>query len=76
MTDNYKTAVEDIKKLELKDRILVVEDIWDSIAVSNAEYPIPDEQKKELDIRLKENANNPDKAKSWDEVKKNLKSKL
>jgi putative addiction module component (TIGR02574 family) len=76
MTDNYKTAIEDIKKLELKDRILIVEDIWDSIVSSNAEYPIPDEQKKELDIRLKENLENPDKAKSWEEVKKNIQSKL
>lgn len=76
MTANFKTTVEDIKKLGLKDRVLIVEDIWDSIAGSNAEYPVPDEQKKELDIRLKENSDNPDKTKSWDDVKKNLQSKL
>lgn len=76
MTDNYKSAVEDIKKLGLRDRILIVEDIWDSITASNADYPVPDEQKKELDLRLKETANNPDKSKSWEEVKKNLQSKL
>lgn len=76
MTVNYKNAVDDIKKLSISERILVIEDLWDSIAASNADYPVPDEQKKELDIRLKENADNPDKAKSWDEVKKNIQSKL
>ncbi len=76
MSDDYKTAVDDIKKLSVEERISVIEEIWDSILASNVQYPVPDEQKRELDIRLREHADNPDKAKSWEEVKKNIQSKL
>ena len=76
MTDKFQNTINDIKKLSVTDRISVIEDIWESILTSEAQYPIPDEQKRELDIRLKENIENPDQAKSWDEVRKNIKTQL
>jgi putative addiction module component (TIGR02574 family) len=76
MTDKFQNTINDIKKLSVTDRISVIEDIWESILTSEAQYPIPDEQKRELDIRLKENTENPDQAKSWDEVRKNIKTQL
>jgi len=45
---------QEIKQLDLSEKILLVEDIWDSIASSNAEIPMPKWQKKELDSRYKE----------------------
>ena len=41
----------EINKLNLTDKLLLVEDIWDSIAHSNLELPLPEWQKLELDKR-------------------------
>jgi len=43
-----------ISQLELSEKILLVEDIWDSIASDNSELPMPEWQKKELDRRYQE----------------------
>ncbi len=45
---------DEISGLELSEKLLLVEDIWDSIAVSNSEIPMPDWQKQELDRRYNE----------------------
>ena len=44
----------EINELELSEKLLLVEDIWDSIAESNSEIPLPEWQKKELDRRYHE----------------------
>lgn len=44
----------EINQLELSDKILLVEDIWDSIAANNAVLPLSEWQKNELDRRYKE----------------------
>jgi putative addiction module component (TIGR02574 family) len=69
-------SIENIKKLSVAERILIVEDIWDSIISSEENFPITDEQKKELDSRLKSYYKNPKEGKSWKEVKDNIKSQL
>jgi putative addiction module component (TIGR02574 family) len=76
MTAENQNSVESIKKLSVAERILIVEDIWDSIISSNEQHPISDEQKKELDSRLKSHLENPNDVKSWDEVRKNITSQL
>ena len=42
-----------IRDLPLNDRIRLVEDIWDSIAAEQHTIPISEEQRRELDKRLK-----------------------
>ena len=42
---------QEINKLNLAEKLLLVEDIWDSIAQSNSELPMPEWQKLELDKR-------------------------
>ena len=69
-------SLENIKKLSVAERILIVEDIWDSIISSEENFPITDEQKKELDLRLEAYYKNPKEGKSWKEVKDNIKSQL
>lgn len=69
-------SLDDIKKLSVAERILLVEDIWDSISTSGEELPITDEQRKELDSRLEAYKKNPDEGKSWKEVKDNIRSHL
>lgn len=49
--------VKEIDNLDLSDKLLLVEDIWDSIARSNDELPLPEWQVSELDKRYVEYCN-------------------
>ncbi|MGC8774402.1 MAG: addiction module protein [Chlorobaculum sp.] len=44
----------DIDRVELSEKPLLVEDLWDSIAASNSELPMLEWQKEELNRRYKE----------------------
>lgn len=44
----------EIDKLDLSEKLMFVEDIWDSIAKGNSELPMPEWQKTELEKRSKE----------------------
>ncbi len=48
---------EHISQLPLAERLLLVEDIWNSIAASNQDIPMADWQKTELDKRYQEYKN-------------------
>lgn len=43
---------DEIGRLELSEKLLLVEDIWDSIAANNSEIPMPIWQKQELDRKV------------------------
>jgi putative addiction module component (TIGR02574 family) len=58
-----------IDQLSVAERILLVEEIWDSIAASPEEVPLSDAQKEELDRRLAAYQANPQAGSSWEEVK-------
>jgi putative addiction module component (TIGR02574 family) len=45
---------QEIGKLNLAEKLLLIEDVWDSIAQANEELPMPEWQKRELDKRYKE----------------------
>jgi len=65
----------EIKGLELSEKLILVEDIWDSIATSNAEIPMPEWQKIELDKRYKEYKEEKLELHNWDSVHKELREK-
>lgn len=46
--------IKQIDDLDLNDKLLLIENIWDSIAAANNEFPFPEWQKSELDKRVKE----------------------
>ena len=48
---NLKKLIDEINNLELSEKLLLVEDILDSIAASNSELPMSEWQEKELDRR-------------------------
>lgn len=60
-------------RLPPEGRLRLVEDIWDSLATSSADIPVPDWHREELDRRL----NDPTEQAtlSWDDVKARLKPK-
>lgn len=67
---------EEIKKLSIPERILLVEDIWDSIARDNESFNLSQSQIDELDKRSRSFDENPSQGRSWEEIKAEfLKSK-
>ena len=69
----------DYRKLSVPERILLAEDIWDSIAADNSvteEAPLPNWQKSELEKRLQERAKKPKKGSPWRDILNKLESSL
>jgi putative addiction module component (TIGR02574 family) len=54
-----------IKKLSVAERIILVEEIWDSIAEENEAFKLSKAQKEALERRSKSFAG----GRSWDEIK-------
>jgi putative addiction module component (TIGR02574 family) len=61
-----------IFEMSVAQRLLLVEDIWDSIAENPDAVPLTDSQKKDLDKRLNAYYENPEAGKSWAEVKEKI----
>ena len=66
------TALQELETLSVPERVQIVEDLWDSIARSNADLPVPQGQKDELTRRKNRYLQNPDSGKTWDQVKKSI----
>lgn len=60
-----------ILELPPEQRLQLVEDIWDSLARSEQNVPVPDWHRQELDRRLADPRE--DATLSWDEVQQRLK---
>jgi putative addiction module component (TIGR02574 family) len=67
--------VKEIDKLGLAEKLILVEDIWDGIARSNSELPIPEWQKAELDRRFSDYKNGKLKLHDWESVHQELRNK-
>lgn len=66
---------EQIRGLELSEKLLLVEDIWDSIAAGNSDIPLPEWQKRELDRRYKEFKAGALELHDWESVHAGLREK-
>ena len=82
LTNNAKEKnmrTEDLKKeinqLELSEKILLVEDIWDNIAKNNNELTLPEWQKKELDRRYQEYKDGKLALHDWKDVHEDLRNR-
>ena len=64
----------DLMQLSVAERILVVEQIWDSIAAEQSPLPVSPAQRAELDGRLEAHRNSPGEGSSWEEVKARIQS--
>lgn len=63
---------EDFKTLSSADRIEYVQSLWDFIAQTPDQLPVPESHKKILDQRLAAYQNNPDSAESWDKTRDHI----
>jgi putative addiction module component (TIGR02574 family) len=62
-----------IERLSVSERLILVEELWDSIAAST---PITDAQRTELDRRLVDHEANPDDVVAWEEVHSSITARL
>ncbi len=58
-----------IDNMSIEDRIDLVKDIWDSVAIEAGLLPPSTAEKAELDRRLAEDDANPDDTISWETIK-------
>jgi len=63
------TALQQLESLSVPERVQLVEDLWDSIARSNAQIPIPQWQKDELARRKRDYLRHPELGLPWPKVK-------
>lgn len=70
--DEIKDAVE---RLPLSEKLLLVADIWDSIAEANAAVPMPCWQREELDRRYREYREGRQSLHDWKAVHEELRAK-
>lgn len=63
------SVAREILSLSVSERILLVEDIWESIAEVPEEVSLSASQKQELELRLDAYHQNPDAGSPWSEVR-------
>ena len=61
-------TVADALKLSIPERIVLVEDIWDSIAANADSVELTEEEKEIIDGRLEAHRRNPGAASPWSDV--------
>jgi len=68
------TLREELLELSAAERMELVEELWDSIAAEceGEPWPLTDAQRQELDRRLRELEEHPERARPWEEVRKRL----
>ncbi len=62
----------EIRSLPIPQRVLLAEQIWNSIAEDEQAFELSDTQKAELDRLIAAHGASPDQGKPWEEVKKRL----
>ena len=67
-------SIDEIKQLDITERILLVEEIWDSIAQEQEQVSLSEYEKKVLDERLASLEDNTDKLVSWDALKSKIRA--
>jgi putative addiction module component (TIGR02574 family) len=66
-------SIDEFRKLSVAERIQLVEDIWDSIAVDSPEaVPLTTAQREEIQRRLQAHDADPSTAEPWEQVRSEL----
>lgn len=72
MKTSKNHSIAQLLKLNLSERILLVEDLWDSIAAFPKSIVLTPSQRAELDDRLQAFRKNPSAGSPWETVKKRI----
>ena len=65
-----------IDRLNVDERLALVEEIWASICADAKAFPLTEGQRAELDRRVADDDAFPDDVVPWDEVKASVRSRL
>lgn len=65
-----------IDRLNVDERLALVEEIWATICADAKAFPLSDAQRAELDRRVADDDAFPDDVMPWDEVKASVRSRL
>ncbi len=61
-----------LQELTPSEKILLAEELWDSVASDEQLFPITEDQKVELDARLASYSANPEAGDSWESVRNRI----
>ena len=64
--------IPEITDLSTSEKILLIEDLWDSIAADESSVPVPASHSEELDSRFKSYQANPGNLLSLEELQKRI----
>lgn len=64
--------IPELSQLSTAEKILLVEDLWDSIASDESHVPVPQSHRDELDRRLASHESNPGSLLSLEDLKNRL----
>ena len=67
--------IPEIGNMSTEEKILLVEDLWDSIAHDESNVPFPESHKMELDKRLKRYESNPGNLLTLEELQVRVESR-
>jgi putative addiction module component (TIGR02574 family) len=65
-------SIDEIKQLDITERIILVEEIWDSIAKEQQHISLSEYEKNILDKRLDTLESDMENLLSWDDMKANI----
>lgn len=65
-----------IDKLDLDDRLALVEEIWASVCADAQQFPLSQSQRAELDRRVADDDEFPDDIAPWDDIKASVRARL
>ena len=61
-----------LKELTQSEKILLAEELWDSVAADESLFPLTEDQKAELDLRLANYSVSPNEGDSWENVRNRI----
>ena len=64
--------IPDIARLSVAERILLLEDLWESIASDASSVPVPQSHRAELDRRLAGYAREPDRLLTFEDLRERI----
>ncbi|MGR3177572.1 MAG: addiction module protein [Candidatus Anammoxibacter sp.] len=65
-------TIPELEKLSNPEKLLLVNELWDSISSQEDALPVPESHKKILDERLRDHEKNPEQGHTWKEVKSRI----
>jgi putative addiction module component (TIGR02574 family) len=67
--------IPEIARLTVPEKILLLEDLWDSIAADEASVPVPQSHREELDRRLAQYEKDPGSLLTLDDLRERIEAR-